>query len=49
MVLTMHSTKDGSSDTLYAFEFWTEGEDWPWYDWPELLYRKHFDLEGTED
>ena len=49
LILTMHSMKDGSSDTLYAFEFWTEGEDWSWYEWPVVLYRKHFDLQGSED
>ena len=45
----MHSKKDGSSDTLYAFEYWTEGEDWLWYEWPQVLYHRHFDIHGSED
>lgn len=38
---------DGSTNTLYKFEFWTEGERWEWYEEIIPTWYRNFDLEGN--
>lgn len=49
MVVAIHSLRDGSTDTLYAFEYWTDAQDWSWWEWPAAMYYQHFNLESGDE
>ena len=45
----VNSLSDGSTNTLYKFEYWTEGENWEWYEAIVPLWMTTFDLAGTAE
>ena len=48
LVVTIHSKRDGGTDTAYEFEYWTLGDAWQWYEMPVPIYYKYFDFNGTQ-